>query len=445
MFWKLSVEILLLCMVTVDISLASDYVKRNDSYKCKLGSKTPYRCVANLDESSLNYPDCVEKKIWLILRHGTRYPGKKYVPRMIDDLPELQHVILQNYENGATNLSADDAALFKKWKLSFARGQMMKLAVEGENEMIDLGERYQARFPSLMPETFDNQTYKIRFTSTQRTEESARHFAIGLFGWHNSKNIRYPLPVYKDRVIRFYKVCPRWRQEVDKNPDAQLEKTKFLNSKIVRNMLVNIRKRIGLDIDYETAHLMHTTCAFETALNESIVSPWCKIFSLNDFKVFEYAEDLEFYWIDGYGYPLTYEQACPALKDMFDSFGSEKGPLTTAYFTHSGTILKLTALLGIAKDAYPLTHDSFALREKKDKRAWRSSIIDTFASNLAFVLYDCEYYGPSILFMLQERPVYLPGCPKDRPCPLNIMKAMYPDRDEECQFDAMCHVTKQDN
>lgn len=38
-------------------------------------------------------------------------------------------------------------------------------------------------------------------------------------------------------------------------------------------------------------------------------------------QIFEYAEDLEFYWIDGYGYPLTYEQACPALKDMFDFFG----------------------------------------------------------------------------------------------------------------------------
>lgn len=407
-----------------NISLASDYPKRNDSYKCRLGSKTPYRCVANYDESSLEYQDCEEKKIWLILRHGTRYPGKKYVPRMIDELAEWQNVILKNYQNGATNLSAADAALFRKWKLSFARGSVMKLAVEGENEMIDLGERYQARFPSLMPETFNNQTYKFRFTATQRAEESARHFTVGLFGWHNSKNVWYPLPVYRDRVIRFYKACPRWRQEVDKNSDAKLEKTKFLN---------------------KSAHLMHTTCAFETALNQSVVSPWCKIFSFNDFRVFEYAEDLEFYWIDGYGYPLTYEQACSALKDMFDSFGSNEGAVTTAYFTHSGTILKLIALLGLAKDSHPLMHDSFVLRKKEDKRAWRSSIIDTFASNMAFVLYDCEYYGPSVLFMFQERPVYLPGCPKDMPCPLHIMKAIYPDNDEECQFDTMCHVTKQDN
>lgn len=38
-------------------------------------------------------------------------------------------------------------------------------------------------------------------------------------------------------------------------------------------------------------------------------------------QIFEYAEDLELYWIDGYGYPLTYEQACSALKDMFNFFG----------------------------------------------------------------------------------------------------------------------------
>ncbi|XP_011868019.1 PREDICTED: uncharacterized protein LOC105562094 isoform X2 [Vollenhovia emeryi] len=172
MLRKLSAEILIFCMVA-DISLALDYSKRSGSHECRLGSKTPYRCVANHDESPLAYPDCVEKKIWLILRHGTRYPGKKYIPRMIDDLPELQHVILKNHANGATNLSADDVALFRGWKLPFGRGHMMKLALEGENEMIDLGERYQARFPSLMPEAFDNRTYKIHCHTTYGREREA--------------------------------------------------------------------------------------------------------------------------------------------------------------------------------------------------------------------------------------------------------------------------------
>lgn len=55
MLWKLSAEILIFCMIA-DISFASDYSKRNDSYRCRLGSKTPYRCVANYDESILKYP-----------------------------------------------------------------------------------------------------------------------------------------------------------------------------------------------------------------------------------------------------------------------------------------------------------------------------------------------------------------------------------------------------
>lgn len=35
-------------------------------------------------------------------------------------------------------------------------------------------------------------------------------------------------------------------------------------------------------------------------------------------KVLEYAEDLKYYWQDGYGHELTYRQACPAFRDMFN-------------------------------------------------------------------------------------------------------------------------------
>jgi len=34
----------------------------------------------------------------------------------------------------------------------------------------------------------------------------------------------------------------------------------------------------------------------------------------------EYAEDLDNYWVDGYGYQINYQQACPTLKDMFNFF-----------------------------------------------------------------------------------------------------------------------------
>lgn len=60
---------------------------------------------------------------------------------------------------------------------------------------------------------------------------------------------------------------------------------------------------------------------------------------------------------------------------------------------------------------------------------------------LNFLIFSCTSQGPSILLMFQERPIYLPNCPNNMPCPLVIMKAVYPDRKEECQFDEICRIT----
>lgn len=41
---------------------------------------------------------------------------------------------------------------------------------------------------------------------------------------------------------------------------------------------------------------------------------------INISQVLEFADDLKYYWNDGYGYKLSYEQACPALRDVFNFF-----------------------------------------------------------------------------------------------------------------------------
>lgn len=73
------------------------------------------------------------------------------------------------------------------------------------------------------------------------------------------------------------------------------------------------------------------------------------------------------------------------IKILFSIYRSDEELLVSAYFTHSGTILKLLTLLGVAKDDQYLTHNLFSLYA--DDRAWRTGIIDTFASNIAFILY----------------------------------------------------------
>ncbi|XP_053988500.1 multiple inositol polyphosphate phosphatase 1 [Hylaeus volcanicus] len=437
----LSMQIFIIVNMCLTISFAHNCILYSEDYKCKLGTKTPYRFIANYDDFPLEYKRCVPKKIWLVLRHGTRFPGSKFITPMIEKLPELQKIILDNYQRNKTSLFAEDAALLAGWKVTLTEDNIMKLVEEGENEMIDLAERYQSRFPTIMPEEYDNQTYRFKYTANQRTEESAKNFATGLFGRYTSQKVWYPDAKDKDPVLRFYKRCRRWLLQVHENPDAQIENEKFLQTEIYTKMLQDVSERIGYRVDHEIASLMYTMCGFETAWHPNIESPWCRMFSLNDLKVLEFAEDLKKYWVDGYGYKLNYEQACPALRNMFDFVTSDDGPLVSAYFTHSGTILKLLASLRVAQDDQHLMHDMFPLYG--DDRAWKTGIIDAFASNIAFVLYNCSPVGPSLLFMHQERPLYLPGCPLHVPCPLSTMRALYPDHEVECQFDAMCSIEEE--
>ena len=65
-------------------------------------------------------------------------------------------------------------------------------------------------------------------------------------------------------------------------------------------------------------HTMYMTCAFETAWKRQYSSPWCGVFTEQDLTLLEYSEDLEYYWVDGYGYDINHEQACPLLTDMFE-------------------------------------------------------------------------------------------------------------------------------
>lgn len=65
-------------------------------------------------------------------------------------------------------------------------------------------------------------------------------------------------------------------------------------------------------------------------------------------------------------------------------FSKERFPKISVYFTHSGTLLKILAHIGLYKESEHLTAQNYL---KMAKRKWRTSLIDSFASNLAFVLF----------------------------------------------------------
>ena len=58
----------------------------------------------------------------------------------------------------------------------------MLFTVSGWNIMQGLGQRFQERFPTLLPTQYNRQRFVFRHTNQQRSEGSVRAFATGIFG-----------------------------------------------------------------------------------------------------------------------------------------------------------------------------------------------------------------------------------------------------------------------
>lgn len=76
-------------------------------------------------------------------------------------LSQLQENILKSFNKHNSKLNIDVIKNFINWKFSFNKIYPMDLTIEGENELIDLSERMQARFPTLFPEFYNKDLFKV--------------------------------------------------------------------------------------------------------------------------------------------------------------------------------------------------------------------------------------------------------------------------------------------
>ncbi|XP_026744266.1 multiple inositol polyphosphate phosphatase 1-like [Trichoplusia ni] len=419
--------------ITIVGSLKSNDIRNH------LGSRTPYRFRSNKNDSRIKFPNCKDNKIWMVIRHGTRLPSKKDIVAG-SNLLDLKYEILLQHENGKGPLSKEQLRRLEDWKQEHDVEQESYLTLEGQDEMILLAERMQKRFPNAIRERYDNKTFLFRYTATQRTQQSARFFTNGLFEKKNAQDIIFAPATKVDIVLRFYKHCDRWQKQVKKNPDTYTEQRLYGHSPEMNKTLESVSKRLGLNrvLNLGEVDTMYKFCGYETSWDKYYISPWCYGFDEETMKVFEYYHDIKTYWVDGYGYDLSYRQACLSIKNMFENFSDENGPQATFLFTHSGTVLKLLTHMELYRPQAPLTGSY-----RDDDRQWKVSQIDCFASNLAFVLYKCKT-GDHVLTLHQEKIIKLPMC-KHELCPLDHLKKYFKNSIYNCNYDDMCGLEKKSN
>uniref|UniRef100_A0A8D8PKH4 Multiple inositol polyphosphate phosphatase 1 n=2 Tax=Culex pipiens TaxID=7175 RepID=A0A8D8PKH4_CULPI len=420
------------CTLLVTVGAQSCAEEHWEVVHRRLGTKTPYRHVfREVERNPVELEGCRVTKTWGLFRHGTRNPKTEVIDAMHRDLVEIRNEILQH-----KRLCRRELELFRAWtpaRLDPDSDEKL-LVSEGADELREIGRRFRRRYGRALPERYNSKDFYFKFTKTERAEYSARNFSLGLFGVE--EDIRFPEALAKDPVLRFYKLCERWRLDIKHNPEASHEVNLWYKSKIMKQQIKHVSKKIGTYLDADSIYLIYQTCAFETAWTKRHVSPWCLLLDRYTFEALVFGEDLEYYWIDGYGHELTYAQACSAFRDLFERFDNEDGAKEafTFYFTHSGTLLKAMAFLGLYRDDYPLTHRDF-----ERKRQWRVSEIDAFATNLVFTKLECSN-ETKVLLTHQERPVPIPGCsqPGQTLCSYEDFRQLFRERIESCAFEGMC-------
>lgn len=266
-------------------------------------------------QSTQAYPDFEPKKVWAILRHGTRLPSKKVISRY-NGLVDIRDELVQK----SKVLSDSQRAAFERWRPMDIKLEHQKfLTKQGELEHLQLGSRFRQRFPTF----FDgSSSFTFKHTPTQRTELSAEKFIAGMFPG-GDENLRSTVVEHDDRILRPYKGCPLWRATVKKNKIVSLkEHREFQSSAHVENLVNDLREATQVDnLTIRDIELIYTMCGFETSWQHHLFndeSIWCTLFkNEKHLKVMEFLEDLEYYWIDGHGFEITRKVACKTVEDIF--------------------------------------------------------------------------------------------------------------------------------
>lgn len=195
----LNVTLIIAAIFNIDIQVGTS--TESFDFRHHLSYRTPYRFVSNKNSSRIKYPNCKDSKIWMIVRHGTRFPSSKDITAA-QNLKGLKDEIVLQHDGGQGELTKKQLKQLKDWTINITLDKEMLLTLEGQDEMILLAERMQKRFPNAIKQKYNNKTFLFRYTTTQRTQQSARYFTVGLFSKKDAQRVEFAPATKIDKVLR---------------------------------------------------------------------------------------------------------------------------------------------------------------------------------------------------------------------------------------------------
>ncbi|XP_065205098.1 multiple inositol polyphosphate phosphatase 1-like [Planococcus citri] len=409
--------------------------------------RTPYNITANTFAIPIKFPTCTPVYIWSYIRHGTRYPDKDLILK-IKELPSVRDDAVKFHESDKGGLHPLDLTKLQKWQynpLLEHYDVAGELTMDGVREIRELSKWFKLSLDKLLNYK-KSENFVFQTSDANRSIESGIHFVnilLDTTGYNRYENNE----IRKNKkLLRLTDNCPKYRAEEEK-PSVLQELNLFKVSAEMNKTLRDVSRRLGYDtiLPYDVVEAIYVCCAYESGTNRKFKSPFCSALRKEDFKVFEYREDLEMYWKKGYGNQFTEKVACPLVRDMMRSlqFMVERNSTSrnairgSFYFGHLEMIMAMFVKFGLCFEEEPLRHDNY--EKMKEDRKWRLSYNGTFASNLNAILLSCTSKKLSeryhVVFYFNGREIVLPKCGKS-PCPWSELKSHFETVFDESQCNA---------
>ncbi|ODN74231.1 hypothetical protein L202_07676 [Cryptococcus amylolentus CBS 6039] len=410
----------------------TDNVSKGFSVIQHWGNLSPYYSVDSHglpDSNSLIPETCELESLHWLQRHGARYPtSNPYGP-----------AALASRLKTATDWTAKgDLAFLNNW--SYKLGAEI-LTPFGRSQLFNLGVAARVKYGFLL-DKFNGRLPVFRTESQDRMLRSAQNFATGFFGYPSEEQYNLEVTIESpgfNNTLAPYSTCRPNYDFVKKLAEWDAVSLPETRDRLQENM-------DGLALTLTDVNEMMEMCAYETvALGQSA---FCNLFTQQEWKNFQYRNDLYWWYGSSFGYKPARAMAVGWVQELVSrltktrltEFNSTTNsslhddvhfPLDDPLFvdfTHDTQFALLLPMMNLT--TFAESGDLPTDRIPK-QRSFVSSKIMPFATNLQIQVLSCSSSSPTsssssknIRLILNDAPVPLTGisgCPKDDDglCPLD--------------------------
>ncbi|KAF2503363.1 phosphoglycerate mutase-like protein [Lophium mytilinum] len=309
---------------------------------------------------------------------------------------------------------AGPLAFLSTWNTPIEDDDIEELTQVGRQEAFTLGVSVGQRYPSFKAPG------KVWTSTAERTEKSAQSFIEGLVTHSNETELVSVSEGEEEGAdsLTPYEGCPAYSSSAGSEQSGQYQK-------LYTKPIIERFHALAPSFNFTPNDIfgMQELCGYETVIRGS--SPFCSldVFSPNDWLGFEYTNDIQYHYNTGYGNDVAGAIGFPwlnATAGVLTANDTDSSDAQDIYisFTHRELPPVVLVALGLFNNSAFSGGDdinaTMPLDAQNYRRAWKSSHIIPFLTNIAIEKLSCDSYGFGVgehyRVLVNQSPQPLPGC-----------------------------------